>query len=53
MYVPDPFVCGFACLFSSVELSVSVSDWSSNTGSFFFIRIYFIRISRLRNFKKF
>ena len=24
------FVCGFACLFCSVELSVSVVDWSSN-----------------------
>ena len=52
MYVPDPFVCGFVCLFSSAELLVSVFDWSSNTGSFFFIRIYFIGISRLK-FAKF
>ena len=47
MYVPDQFVCGFACLFSSVELSVCVFDRSSNTGSFF-IRIEFIRILRLK-----
>ena len=30
----DPICCGFACLFSSVKLSLSVFDWSNASSSF-------------------